>query len=180
MARILHTFNNAPDHTSLVGVEMKRTRLLGLVGILVLSLGGISLAKDPYTWAQVVERGMPNFNDQAVAQEAVLATHPLNLSFPSGVHIVFVFVKHEGQTYGIYHDRETRDVVGIARLDMDPAWPQGLHFYEFFVDTGLLKGRPLTGQFLYFAGNNRIFAGLCRIAHLSKEARAHGDCPRSA
>ncbi len=44
---------------------MMRTRLLGLVGILVLSLGGISLAEDPYTWTQVVERGMPNFNDQA-------------------------------------------------------------------------------------------------------------------
>ncbi|MEE9154231.1 MAG: hypothetical protein V3U42_09095 [candidate division NC10 bacterium] len=159
---------------------MQKRRVLGLVGVVLLWLGGIGLAEDPYTWAQVVERGMPNFNDQAVAQEAVLATHPLTLSFPSGVHIVFVFVNHAGETYGIYHDRETRDVVGIARVDLDPAWPQGLHFYEFFVDTGLLKGRPFTGQFLYLAGNNRIFAGLCRIAHLSKEARAHGDCPGSA
>ncbi len=66
---------------------MQRRRVLGLVGVVLLWLGGISLAEDPYTWAQVVERGMPNFNDQAVAQEAVLATHPLSLSFPSGAAV---------------------------------------------------------------------------------------------
>ncbi len=36
MARIMHTFNNAPDHTSLVGVEMQKRRVLGLVGVVLL------------------------------------------------------------------------------------------------------------------------------------------------
>lgn len=159
---------------------MRKTRLLPMAALIVLGLGGISLAEAPYTWVQVVERGMPNFNDQAVAEEALMATAPLDLSFPSGVHVVFLFVKHKGQTYGVYHDRKTSDVVGIARLDWNISLPQGLHFYEFYVDTGLLRGDGLTRQFLYVEGSHRIFAALCQIAAMANEARPHSDCPHSA
>lgn len=159
-------------------MRMSKRRLLGMVAIVLLGLGGTSVAEPPYTWIQVVERGMPDFNDPLVAQEASMATTPLRLSFPSGVHVVFVFVNHEGQTYGIYHDQQTKGVVGITRLDWDPFWPQGLRFYEFYVDTGLLQGQGFTRQFLYMAGSDRVFAGVCLIADMSKEARAHADCPR--
>lgn len=158
---------------------MRKRAILGLVAFVVLGFGGISLAKSSYSWVQVVERGIPNFNNGEVAQEALLATTPLRLSFPSGVHVLFVFVRHEGHTYAVYHDQETSGVAGIARLDWDPAYPQELHFYEFYVDTGLLKGHALTGRFLYFARSDRIFAGLCQIADLSHEARPHAQCPRT-
>ncbi|MFQ5881528.1 MAG: hypothetical protein ACE5I9_03495 [Candidatus Methylomirabilales bacterium] len=159
---------------------MSKNRLLGLVPLIVLWLGGISLADPLYTWGQVVERGMPDFNDGVVAREAFMATAPLYLSFPSGVHVVFVFVKHEGHMYAVYHHRETMDVVGIARLDWDLSFPQGMHFYEFYVDTGMLKGHAPTGRFLYIARSDRIFATVCRIADMSNEARPHADCPVAA
>lgn len=159
---------------------MRRKGLLGWVALVLLGLGGSGLAEQPYTWVQVVERGMPDFNNQAVAQEAFIGMTPIRLSFPSGVHVVFAFVHHEGETYAVYHERETVDVVGIARLDWDISSPQGLHFYEFYVDSGLLKGQTLTGRFLYITGSSRIFARVCRIADLSNEARAHTDCPQGA
>ena len=159
---------------------MSKKALLGLVILTMLGLGGTGLAEQPYTWVQVVERGMPDFNNREVAQEAFMEDTPLSLSFPSGIDVMFSFVKHEGQTYAVYHERKTSDVVGIARLDSDSFWPQGLHFYEFYVDSGLLKGDALTGEFLHITGSNRIFAGLCRIADLSNEARPHVDCPKSA
>ena len=94
--------------------------------------------------------------------------------------MVFAFAKHEGQTYAVYHERKTSDVVGIARLEWDYSWPQGLRFYEFYVDSGLLRGDALTGEFLHITGSNHIFAGLCRMADLSKEARPHADCSKGA
>ena len=121
---------------------------------------------------------MPDFNNREVAQEAFIENTPLSLSFPSGIDVVFAFVKHEGQAYAVYHERKTSDVVGIARLEWDYSWPQGLRFYEFYVDSGLLRGDALTGEFLHIMGSNRIFAGLCRIADLSKEARPHADCSK--
>ncbi|MFQ5848046.1 MAG: hypothetical protein ACE5IQ_10325 [Candidatus Methylomirabilales bacterium] len=156
---------------------MRTKRLFGLIMLVVLGLGRMSVADPLYTWVQVVERGMPDFNDQAVAGKGYIATIPLHLSFPSGVHVVFVFVKHQGHTYAVYHHGQTKDVVGIGRLDWDPAWPQGMHFYEFYVDTGLLEGHALTGRFLYMGDSDRIFEGMCRIAQLSNEARPHADCP---
>ncbi|MFQ5848040.1 MAG: hypothetical protein ACE5IQ_10295 [Candidatus Methylomirabilales bacterium] len=159
---------------------MRKSWLVGLFTMIVLGASGVGLAGEAYTWGQVVERGMPDFNNQTVAQNALLATVPLHLSFSSGVHVVFVFVNHAGQTYGVYLDYDTDDVVGITRLDRDPSWPQGLHFYELYVDTGLLKGRALTGRFLHIAGNNPVFAGVCQIADLSNEARRHAACPGSA
>ncbi len=159
---------------------MSKKALLGLVILTMLGLGGICLAEQPYTWVQVVERGMPNFNNREVAQEVFIVATPISLSFLSGIDVVFVFVGHEGRTYAVYHERKTDAVVGIARLDWDFTRPQGLHFYEFYVDSGLLRGDALTGEFQYFTGSSRIFAGLCRIADLSKEARPHVDCPKSA
>ncbi len=158
---------------------MRKHRFLWLVPVIVIGLPGVSLAEPPYTWVQVVERGMPNFNDYDVAQEAFMTSAPLHLSFLSGVHVVFVFVTHKGQTYGVYHHRDTSDVIGIARLDWDMSLPQGLRFYEFYVDEGLLNGDGLTGQFVYLEGTHRIFAALCQIADLANEARAHADCPQS-
>ncbi len=146
--------------------------------VLGVGLGGAGPASSLYKWAQVVERGMPDFNDGAVAQLASMESEPLHLSFPSGVDVVFVFVRYKGQAYAVYHERATKGVVGIATLDVDPAWSQGLHFYEFYVDSGLLEGDALSGQFLYLAGSDRVFAGMCRIADLANEARPHADCPR--
>jgi hypothetical protein len=48
-----------------------------------------------------------------------MTTVPLLVSFPSGVHVVFVFVRHEGQAYAVYLDRENDEMIGIARLDWD-------------------------------------------------------------
>ncbi len=158
---------------------MSKKALLGLVILTMLGLGGTGLAEQPYTWVQVVERGMPDFNNREVAQEAFIQTTPIGLSFPSGVNVGFVFVSCEEQTYAVYHERKTDAVVGIARLDWDFTRPQGLHFYEFYVDSGLLRGHALTGEFLHITGNNSIFAGLCRIADLSNEAPAHAHCPKS-
>lgn len=159
---------------------MPKKRLLVLTASVMFLLVGISPAEVPYTWHHVVDRGMPNFNDPAVSHEAFMVTSPVTLSFPSGVEAVFVFVYHEDQTYGVYHDQLTGDVVGILRADMDPYSPQGLRFYDFYVDTGLLTGHLLTGEFLHLQGKNRIFMAVCRIADLSKEARAHSRCPISA
>lgn len=159
---------------------MSKKALLGLAVLALLGSGGTGRAEQAYTWVQVVEHGMPDFNNREVAQEAFLENTPLSLSFPSGIDVVFAFVKHEGQAYAVYHERKTSDVVGIARLEWDYPWPQGLHFYEFYVDSGLLRGDALTGEFLHITGSNRIFAGLCRIADLSKEARLHADCPKGA
>lgn len=158
---------------------MTKNRLLGAVALTVLGLVGTSLAEPLYSWVQVVERGMPDFNDKVVAQ-AALASNPLHLSFPSGVDVAFVFVRYQEQTYAVYHDGDTLDVVGIARVTWDPSRPQGLRYSEFYVDTGLLKGIGFTGQFLYMAENNRIFAVVCRIADLSKEVHPHRHCPRNA
>lgn len=155
---------------------MKRGRLLGFAALTVLGVARIGLAESLYTWAQVVQRGMPDFNDTFVTRVSV-ATAPLHLSFRSGMTVAFVFVKYGEQNYAVYHDRETADVVGIARVDWDPARPQGLRYFEFYVDTGLLKGIPLSGQFRYVAEEHRIFAAVCRIAALSREARRHRDCP---
>ncbi|MFQ5990015.1 MAG: hypothetical protein ACE5K9_08885 [Candidatus Methylomirabilales bacterium] len=159
---------------------MTKRQFLLLVPFIALGIGTISRADSPYTWVQVVERGIPNFNDYAVAQEAFMETSPIDLSFSSGVQIVFVFVNHQGQTYGVYHNRENNDVVGIARLDRHTSSPQGLVFYEFYVDDGLLKGNRLTGHFVYIHGTRRIFAAVCRIADMANEARAHTDCPQRA
>jgi len=158
---------------------MRTCRVLGFVTLTLLGLGGTSLAGPLYSWVQVVERGMPDFNNEVVAQEA-LATDPLHLSFPSGVCVTFAFVRYEDQAYGVYYDRKTLDVVGIARVAWDPGRPQGLRYDEFFVDTGLLNGVEFTGQFMYMAENDRVFAALCRIADMSKEARPHRLCPRNA
>lgn len=155
---------------------MKRVRLLGFTTFTVLAVARISFAGSLYTWTQVVQRGMPDFNDTFVTRVSV-ATEPLHLSFRSGMHVAFVFVKYGEQNYAAYHDRETADVVGIARVDWDPARPQGLRYFEFYVDTGLLKGLPLSGQFLHVTEEHRIFAAVCRIAALSREARRHRDCP---
>jgi hypothetical protein len=73
---------------------MRKSRLLALVAVTVLGLGGSSLAEPLYTWEQVVERGMPDFNDPLLLQEAS-ATDPLHLSFPSGVRVSFLAVVHE-------------------------------------------------------------------------------------
>ena len=70
-------------------------------------------------------------------------------------------------------------MVGIARVHEDPSRPQGLRYDEFYVDAGLLRGVGLTGQFLYMAENHCIFAAVCRIADMSKEARPHRHCPRN-
>ena len=156
---------------------MSKKAVLGLVVLAMLGLGGTGLAEQAYTWVQVVERGMPDFNNRDVAQESFMVTTPIRLSFPSGVNVGFVFVNCEEQTYAVYHERETTDVIGIARLDWDFGWPQGMHFYEFYVDSGLLRGDALTGEFLHITGSTRIFAGLCRIADLSNEARSHAHCP---
>lgn len=158
---------------------MGKNTVRGLVALVVLGFGGTSLAQSSYSWVQVVERGIPDFNNGDVAEEASLATAPLRLSFPSGVQVLFVFVRHQGHTYAVYHERDGGEVAGIGRLEMDPAWPQGIHFYEFYLDSGLLEGHALTGRFLYFAESDTIFAGLCRIADLSHEARPHAQCPRS-
>lgn len=69
--------------------------------IAVLGLAGISAATPLYTWVQVVERGMPDFNDGDVAQQASITTTPLHLSFPSGVDVMFVFVSYRGQVYAV-------------------------------------------------------------------------------
>ncbi len=159
---------------------MSKKALLGLVVLALLGSGGTGRAEQAYTWVQVVEHGMPDFNNREVAQEAFMENTPISLSFPSGIDAVFAFVKHEGQAYAVYHERNTSDVVGIARLEWDYSWRQGLRFYEFYVDSGLLRGDALTGEFLHITGSNRIFAGLCRIADLSKEARQHADCPKGA
>ncbi|MFQ5989276.1 MAG: hypothetical protein ACE5K9_05110 [Candidatus Methylomirabilales bacterium] len=159
---------------------MRKISVLGVVGLIVLGLVGMGIAGPIYTWDQVVERGMPDFNNAFVAKQASMETSPLDLSFPSGVDVVFLFVSHHGQMYAVYHDRKTQDVVGIASLDLDPSGPQGFHLYEFYIDTGLLEGRTLTGKFQYFLGNDPIFAGMCRIADLSNEARPHAECPAGA
>jgi len=159
---------------------MSKKALLGLAVLALLGSGGTGRAEQAYTWVQVVEHGMPDFNNREVAQEAFIENTPLSLSFPSGIDMVFAFVKHEGQTYAVYHERKTSDVVGISRLEWDYSWPQGLRFYEFYLDSGLLRGDALTGEFLHITGSNRIFAGLCRIADLSKEARPHANCPKGA
>jgi len=156
---------------------MSKKAVLGLVVLALVGSEGAGRAEQAYTWVQVVERGMPDLNNGEVAQEAFMQTTPIGLSFPSGVNVGFVFVSCEEQTYAVYHERETTDVVGIARLDWDFGWPQGLRFYEFYVDSGLLRGDALTGEFLHITGSNRIFAGLCRIADLSNEALPHADCP---
>ena len=156
---------------------MGKRRFLLLVALVVLVIKGIGHAQSLYTWVQVVERGMPNFNDHDVAQEAYMQTAPVDLSFASGVRVVFLFVNHKGQMYGVYHNRENNDVVGIALLDRNASLPQALNFYELYVDNGLLKGDSLTGRFVHVEGTHRIFAALCRIADMANEARAHSDCP---
>lgn len=158
---------------------MRRVRLFGFVALTVLGIARTSPTESLYTWAQVVTRGIPDFTNQVVARQA-LASAPVHLSFPSGEHAVFVFVRYEEETYAVYHDRETFDVVGIARVGWDSARSQGLRLYDFYVDTGLLKGMPFSGQFLYVAEDDRILVAVCRIAALSREARAHPYCPRNA
>ena len=157
---------------------MRKGRFVLRITLIVLVLGAISHAQSPYTWVQVVERGMPNFNDHAVAQEAFMETAPVDLSFASGVRVIFLFVNHKGQTYGVYHNRENNDVVAIALLDRNTSLPQGLNFYELYVDDGLLKGDSLTGRFLHIEGTHRIFTALCRIADMANEARVHSGCPQ--
>ncbi|MFQ5839215.1 MAG: hypothetical protein ACE5HK_00670 [Candidatus Methylomirabilales bacterium] len=157
---------------------MRKARVLVLTAGLFFLLGGISAAEPPFTWRNVVGRGMPDFNNPGVSHQASLATFPVNLSFPSGVQVVFVFVNHRGQMYGVYHDRRTGDVVGILRAERDPASTQGLHLFELYVDTGLLEGHALTKEFVYLEGSYRVFTAVCRIADLSREARAHTECPK--
>lgn len=157
---------------------MRKRRFLLLVALIVLALGAISHAQSPYTWVQVVDRGIPNFNDDAVAREAFMETPPIDLSFASGLRVVFLFVNHKGHTFGVYHNRENNDVVGIALVDRNTSLPQGLNFYEFYVDHGLLKGDSLTGRFDHIEGTHRIFAALCRIADMANESRAHSACPQ--
>ena len=107
---------------------MSKKALLGLAALALLGSGGTGRAEQAYTWVQVVEHGMPDFNNREVAQEAFIENTPLSLSFPSGIDVVFAFVKHEGQAYAVYHERKTSDVVGIARLEWDYSWPQGLRW----------------------------------------------------
>ena len=156
---------------------MRKIARLGVVGLIVLGLARTGLAEPFYTWDQVVERGMPDLNAPIVAKQAAMETSPFLLEFPSGLDVVFLFVSHHGQMYAVYHDRKTQDVVGIASLEFEPSWPQGIRLYEFYVDTGLLEGLPLTGKFQYLLGNDRIFAGMCRIADLANDARPLPECP---
>jgi hypothetical protein len=158
--------------------EMRTIARLAVVGLMVLGLVGTGLAEPLYTWNEVVERGMPDLNAPIVAKQAAMETSPFLIEFPSGLDVVFMFVSHQGQMYAVYHDRKTQDVVGIASLDFEPSWPQGIRLYEFYVDTGLLEGRPLTRKFQHLLGNDRIFAGMCRIADLASYARPHPECPR--
>lgn len=60
-----------------------RIRLLSFVALTVLGLARPSPAEPLYTWAQVVNRGIPDFTDRGVAQHA-LASRPVYLSFSSG------------------------------------------------------------------------------------------------
>ena len=77
---------------------MSKKAVLGLVVLAMLGLGGTGLAEQPYTWVQVVERGIPDLNNREVAQESFMVTTPIRLSFPSGVNVGLVLVNCEEQT----------------------------------------------------------------------------------
>lgn len=129
-----------------------------------------------YSWNQVVGFGMPDFNDEKTAGKGDAIGGPYRFSLSSGEKVIFIFVVYEKNTYAVYHAKSTLKVLAIGRLEFEEGWPQGLHFFEFYADTGLLGNKQFTGKFRYF-DEDSAYSALCRIADLFIEAKANRQCP---